>query len=157
MKRDAENSKDLMEIFIGLVQATRFCRQDEAFCEGVTFHQFLILEVLAEGSAVTMSELVVRLGVAKSTGTRLVNPLVEKKLVGRFRDEQDSRSLRLKLTARGGSVHRDVRACLRGFLNRVEAGLPARRKRAILQDVRLLIEAIQRAATSEGCCAPPSR
>ncbi len=157
MRKKAENNEDLMELFIGLVQATRFCRQDEAFCEGVTFHQFLILDILSAGSAVTMSELVERLGVAKSTGTRLVNPLVEKKLVGRFRNAQDARSLRLLPTARGREVHRDVLECLRGFLNRVEAGLPARRKSAILRDVRRFIEAIQHAATSQACCVPPSR
>ncbi|MCX6224781.1 MAG: helix-turn-helix domain-containing protein, partial [Bacteroidia bacterium] len=71
---------ELMEIFTGLSQVSRFCRQDVAFCEGVTFHQFMILDALVGKKEMQISELHKLLAVEKSTTTRLVNPLIKKGL-----------------------------------------------------------------------------
>ncbi|HRV26786.1 MAG TPA: hypothetical protein P5294_09610, partial [Smithellaceae bacterium] len=49
--------RQLLEIFTGLAQATRFLRQDEAFCEGVTFHQYLILDVILQNKELKMADL----------------------------------------------------------------------------------------------------
>ena len=72
---------ELMEIFMGLSQVTRCCRQDVAFYEGVTFHQFMILDAVAEKKEMQISDLHKLLAVEKSTTTRLVNPLIKKGLI----------------------------------------------------------------------------
>jgi hypothetical protein len=48
MKKNDEYQTKLMDVFIGLAQATRCFRQDTAFCGGVTFHQFIILNAAAK-------------------------------------------------------------------------------------------------------------
>ena len=92
---------ELMEIFVGLSQVTRCCRQDVAFCEGVTFHQFMILDALAGKKEMQISDLHKLLVVEKSTTTRLVNPLIQKGLLRREKAQHDSRAATLILTEEG--------------------------------------------------------
>ena len=89
---------ELMEIFMGLSQVTRCCRQDVAFCEGVTFHQFMILDAVAGKKEMQISDLHKLLAVEKSTTTRLVNPLIQKGLLRREKAQHDSRAATLILT-----------------------------------------------------------
>ncbi len=153
MKKDGYKEAAWLDVFIGLAQATRFCRQDEAFCEGVTFHQFMILEFLAADKGLALSELHPRLGVAKSTTTRLVAPLLAGGLVKREADSQDGRAVRLCLTHKGRKTHADVRLCLSGFVKKVADHLPSSGREKTLQAVGHFIEAIRKAAREEQCCA----
>lgn len=142
----------MLELMTGLVKATRFCRQDEAFCEGVTFHQFLILDALAPRESLPMSVLHEHLAVAKSTTTRLVGPLVKKGLVKRLKDPEDARAVRLSLTREGLHVHEDVKICISGFLDRVFDNLPACKRENTLKAVGTFIGAIQKTVRDEKCC-----
>jgi DNA-binding MarR family transcriptional regulator len=103
------NYHQLLEVFTGLAQATRCLRQDDAFCEGVTFHQFLILDVIAQNQKLKMADLHQHLGVEKSTTTRLVIPLIKKKLLQRRTDPDDLRAAYLALTKKGEEVQKNVR------------------------------------------------
>jgi len=89
-------------------QVTRCCRQDVAFCEGVTFHQFMILDAVARKKEMQISELHKLLAVEKSTTTRLVNPLIQKRLLKREKAQHDSRAATLILTEEGKKIHQKV-------------------------------------------------
>src|SRR4030042_5890002 len=108
IKKINVNYRELMEIFIGLSQGTRCCRQDEAFCEGVTFHQFMILDAVAKHKELNMADLHKHLSVEKSTTTRLVHPLIQKKLLKRETASHDSRAAKLTLTKKGEDIHSKV-------------------------------------------------
>jgi DNA-binding MarR family transcriptional regulator len=143
---------ELMEIFIGMSQVTRCCRQDVAFCEGVTFHQFMILDAIAIKNELQMSELHKYLAVEKSTTTRLVNPLIKKGLLKRQKAQHDSRAVTLTLTQEGKKIHQKVTLCLAGFFQKVKQSIPQDKKQQILESIRIFIRAIKDSAADYSCC-----
>jgi DNA-binding MarR family transcriptional regulator len=146
-----DHNADLLEIFTGMAQVTRCCRQDVAFCEGVTFHQFMILDAVAKAKGIYMADLHKLLSVEKSTTTRLVEPLVKKGLVRREKADFDSRAVKLTLTVEGKSIHKRVMKCLTDFLNRVLGNIEADKRKDVLESVRIFIEAIRCSATGCNC------
>ena len=143
---------ELMEIFMGLSQVTRCCRQDVAFCEGVTFHQFMILDAVARKKEMQISDLHKLLAVEKSTTTRLVSPLIKKGLLRREKAQHDSRAATLILTADGKKIHQKVSLCLAGFFQKVTQNIPQDKKPQILEAIRVLIGAIKNSAADYSCC-----
>ena len=143
---------ELMKIFTGLSQVTRCCRQDVAFCEGVTFHQFMILDAISIKKEMQMSELHERLAVEKSTTTRLVNPLIQKGLLRREKAQHDSRAATLILTADGKKIHRKVSLCLAGFFQKITNNIPQEKRQQILESIRVFIGAIKNSAANYSCC-----
>ncbi|MEE9913610.1 MAG: MarR family transcriptional regulator [Deltaproteobacteria bacterium] len=143
---------DFMDLLIGLSQATRCCRQDMAFCEGVTFHQYIILDAVFKSTELNISELHKILSVEKSTTTRLVNPLIQKGLLARQRSGLDSRAFVLTLTEEGRNIHQKVRLCLAEFFNKIADNLPPHRRDDILQTVQLFLAAVKNAAGVCDCC-----
>lgn len=152
MKKMAPDHDKFMDLFIGLSQATRCCRQDVAFCDGVTFHQFVILDAVAKNNELNISDLHGILSVEKSTTTRLVNPLIQKGLVTRQRSHHDSRAFVLTLTEYGRNTHHNVHLCLEAFFNKIACNLPAGKNDDILQTVHIFINAIKNAAGICDCC-----
>jgi DNA-binding MarR family transcriptional regulator len=152
MKKTLLNHDEFINMFIGLSQAARCCRQDTAFCEGVTFHQFVILDAVVKKRGLNISDLHRILSVEKSTTTRLVNPLIQKGLLTKEKSSLDSRAFVLTLTKDGSIVHRNVHTCLDDFFNKVAGNLPVGRKNEVLQTVQIFIDAIKNAAGACGCC-----
>jgi DNA-binding MarR family transcriptional regulator len=146
-----DQNTELMEIFTGLSQVTRCCRNDVAFCEGVTFHQFMILDAIAGKKEMQISELHKILAVEKSTTTRLVNPLIQKGLLMREKSQHDSRAATLILTRGGKKIHQKVSLCLAGFFQKVTQNIPQDKKPQILEAVRFFIAAIKN-STEDYCC-----
>jgi DNA-binding MarR family transcriptional regulator len=143
---------EMMEIFMGLSQVTRCCRQDVAFCEGVTFHQFMILDALAIKKEMQISELHKLLAVEKSTTTRLVNPLIQKGLLRREKAQHDSRAATLILTEEGKKIHQKVSLCLSGFFLKVTKNIPREKSDQTLESIRVFIKAIKDSAAEYSCC-----
>lgn len=151
-KRAKESNENLMEILGGLSQVMRYCCRDEAFCEGVTFHQFMILAAVNKEKEMYMSDLHNILSVEKSTTTRLVNPLIKKGLVRRETAAHDSRVARLTLTGAGRETHRKVQLCLENFSRKVLGNISADKRIEVLESVKIFIAAIKNSANGCGCC-----
>jgi len=147
-----ENTEELMEVLGGLSQVLRCCCRDEAFCEGVTFHQFMILDAVAKEKELHMADLHKLLSVEKSTTTRLVNPLIKKGLLRRETAVHDSRAAKLTLTKKGRETHKKVLMCLTDFFQRVLGNLPAKKRTDVLESVKIFITAIKNSANGCGCC-----
>jgi DNA-binding MarR family transcriptional regulator len=145
-----EKNKELLDVLGGLSQVLRFCCRDEAFCEGVTFHQFLILSAVAEEKELYMADLHKLLSVEKSTTTRLVNPLVKKGLLLRSKADNDSRAVKLTLTGAGRETHKNVEVCLNNFFLKVMGNIPAKKRPDVLKSVKIFISAIKNSVN--GCC-----
>jgi DNA-binding MarR family transcriptional regulator len=152
MKKDTLNHDHFMDLFIGLSQATRCCRQDTAFCEGVTFHQFIILDAVMKNKELNISDLHKILSVEKSTTTRLLNPLIQKGLLTRQKSSLDSRAFVLALTKEGRDIHRNVQICLADFFNKITGNLPTGKSDDILQAVQFFITAVRNSAGTCDCC-----
>ena len=152
MKKNNDLHTEFIDILIGLTQATRCCRQDTAFCDGVTFHQFIILDAAAKNKELRISDLHSFLAVEKSTTTRLLNPLLAKGLLAKDKSASDSRAFVLALTREGRQTHRRVETCLTDFFNKVAGNLPAGQEENILANVRVLVNAIKNASGTCNCC-----
>ena len=151
IRMNSQNA-ELMEIFIGMAQVTRYCKQDVAFCEGVTFHQFMILDAVARKKELNLADLHKLLAVEKSTTTRLVNPLIQKGLLKREKAQHDSRAITLILTEDGKKTHREVSLCLAGFFQKVTQNIPQDKKGQILENILVFIKAIKNSAADYSCC-----
>ena len=147
-----DQNNELMEIFIGMSQVTRCCRQDVAFCEGVTFHQFMILDAIVRKKELNLADLHKLLAVEKSTTTRLVNPLIQKGLLKREQAQHDSRAITLLLTEDGKKTHQKVSLCLADFFQKVTQNIPQDKKAQILEAIRIFIQVIKNSATDYSCC-----
>lgn len=143
---------ELMNIFMGMAQVTRCCRQDAAFCEGVTFHQFMILDAVAQSRELPLTDLHTILAVEKSTTTRLVNPLIQKGLLRRDKAIHDSRAVTLFLTEQGRKVHQNVLLCLDGFFEKITKNIAEEKRADVLEATRIFIEAIKNSAAGCNCC-----
>ena len=141
-----------MEIFMGMAQVTRCCRQDVAFCEDVTFHQFMILDAVAKKEELPMNDLHTILAVEKSTTTRLVNPLIAKGLLRRDKSRSDSRAVTLFLTPEGKKIHESVALCLTGFFQKITNNIPKEKRTDVLESIRIFINAIRHSAAGYTCC-----
>ena len=147
-----ENCSELMNVFSGLSQVMRCCFRDEAFCEGVTFHQFMILDTVAKTKELNMADLHQILSVQKSTTTRLVNPLLKKGLLCRDKADHDSRAVKLTLTREGIETHKKVWLCLMDFYQRVTDNIPEKKKAEVLECVNIFITAIKNSSGECSCC-----
>lgn len=152
LKRTKEHDSGLMEIMAGMTQVMRCCCRDEAFCEGVTFHQFMILDAVAKAKELHMADLHDMLFVEKSTTTRLVTPLIKKGLMRREKASHDSRAVKLTLTIEGKKTHKKVHACMADFFQRVLGNIPVKQRSDVLESVKFFIAAIKNSANGCDCC-----
>ncbi len=149
--------RELLSLITDLARLARIFQQDQAFCEGVTFTQFLILDAVTEsGGQLALSRLHTLLEVDKSTTTRLVAPLVARELVTKRRSPDDGRAWELVMTAQGREVTAGVWACLRGTVAAIEARIPDGERAEVLGGVRSFLAAL-RAALINGECSPEGK
>jgi len=144
--------REIFEIIMGLSREIRCCSRDEAICQNVTFHQFIILDAVAKKAGLDLADLHRILSVEKSTTTRLVNPLLQKGLLKRDKAEHDSRAVKLTLTEEGKETHRRVWMCLGGFFKNITRNIPEDRQEKVLDAVKLFTEAMRKAAVECRCC-----
>jgi DNA-binding MarR family transcriptional regulator len=135
--------REILSIMAELSKAVRCCRQDEVFCEDVTYTQFVILDAVARNHTLNMASLHDALSVDKSTTTRLVAPLIKRNLIVRDKADHDSRAATLKLTEEGSEVHGKVWQCLLSFIRAVRNEIPEEKREEVLEGVRMFLTAMQ--------------
>jgi DNA-binding MarR family transcriptional regulator len=135
-----------------MTKATRCCHQDEMFCQGVTYTQFVILDHIARQGVLKLTDLHGLLAVEKSTSTRLIQPLVEQGLVLKNASPTDSRAINLKLSDKGIGVHKEFWSCLKGFLDKVANEIPADIREDVINHVIMFNQAIMNVFNKDNCC-----
>jgi DNA-binding MarR family transcriptional regulator len=76
---------------------------DKVEAEGVSVSQWVVMRVLYDGHDMTLNETAEAVGVDNSSLSRMVERLVQKRLVDR-RDGKDRRSVSLALTSKGNKL-----------------------------------------------------
>lgn len=147
----SKDNHDIFSLISGLSRAIRCCQQEAAFCENVTFSQFLILDAVAKNGKLGLTKLHNILSVDKSTTTRLVSPLVKQGLILRERSKRDSRAINLVLTKEGELVRDRVWDCLSDFFDSIQLKIPKKRRKDVFESVKIFIDAMQDACTPTQC------
>ncbi len=123
-------------------------RRSEAFFQpfGLTGAQFNILNLLAfhEGR-MDQAALVGQLLVGKSSISIVINRMVRDGLITREEHAKDRRQVVLVLTAKGRALWRKVSPRYEAGVNETLGALPALRRRAFLDDLKLLHKSLSRA------------
>ena len=108
---------------------------------GLTYPQYLVMLVLWEGKARSVSELGARLGLDSGTLTPLLKRMAEAKLVERRRDADDERVIHVSLTPAGAKLQDRAKhvplelVCRAGFVPTSEGFAELARLRDSLQDL----------------------
>ncbi|HEY5639200.1 MAG TPA: MarR family transcriptional regulator [Dehalococcoidia bacterium] len=116
---------------------------------GLTMTQVRVLYTLQIEDRLTAGELAERLNVRPSTVTRIVDRLVQNKLVARDVDESDRRLVRHRLTKKGASVFRELQSMGRERLARVFDQLDDGQVKRVVEALRDLNEAVETVASEE--------
>ncbi|GLS17089.1 transcriptional regulator [Labrys miyagiensis] len=107
---------------------------------GLTYPQYLVLNVLWEEDDQTITGIATRLDLESSTITPLVKRLEQAGLVSRNRNPQDERQVRVLLTARGGAIRAETRALAEALYKKAEAaGMTVE----VLADLNLRVTALR--------------
>ncbi len=126
------------------------CDQVCLVYHGVTASQgYTLLELPLEGSA-TMNQITEALGIASSTMTRTIDPLVAKELVYRAVDEADRRIVRVGLTSQGLKIRKSIEESLQNFFMMVLDKIQEDDKAAVLSSMEQVTTAFTKSL--EVCC-----
>lgn len=130
-----------------LVRRLRVLERREVSCCGVPFAQSMVLQVLHREKRQRMSRLADEVGVAQSTATRLVEPLVKEGLVERSPASDDRRAVEVGLTTGGREMADQLadgsRRCCEGMLERIPEG----KRDQVIESLELLTRA------ADECCS----
>lgn len=117
---------------------------------GVTASQGYTLLSLPQEGHLSMNELSEAMGITCSTMTRIVDPLVNKKLVQRKTDDEDRRIVRVSLTGQGQELRLTLERELQDLFKYVLGGIQEDEFQNILYCIGKVNTAIAKAC--KDCC-----
>ena len=140
---------DLREALRRLFRRMGFMERDEARCCSMSLSRCQVLVEVGRGAPLSPGELSSRMGLEKSTVSRLVDGLVEDGLVGRKESPEDRRYLVLELSGEGRELFLDIERRMDAFVGEAWERVPEARRQGVLESLRILEEAF-RAKCCEG-------
>lgn len=150
LERDARAVHRALSELIRIVQ---FRDRDVICCHDISVSQCYALQTMALRGPLTLNELVAALYLDKSTGSRLVEALVNKGYVTRQPHPEDGRAVLLEPTAEGRRLYRRIEADLLEEARRVLADIdPDLRAALVPLLTRLVRSAGERIESRAGRC-----
>jgi DNA-binding MarR family transcriptional regulator len=108
----------------------------------VTLPQYRALVVLASRGPQRVVDISSELGVTASTGTRMCDRLVRKRLIRRYRTPTDRREVRLTLTPTGRALVKEVTLRRRDELTSVVTQIPLTWRKPVTAALRAVAAAV---------------
>lgn len=141
---------DIQRLTYDLVRYNAIC--DRVCVEelGVTASQGYILLALPETDSITMNDLSLRMKLANSTMTRMVDQLVQKKMVTRGADSDDRRIVRVRLTKQGQDVQVRLKKTMQDLFAQILKDIPTGEREQIVHSLETLKRSIVN--TLKDCC-----
>lgn len=136
-----------------LMKSMRLFHEGAVLCEGLTFTQFVILDHIAEHQRLALFHLHELLAVEKSTTTRLLDPLVKRKLILKSKSVEDRRAFDLALTAEGQRVWQSTWQCFNDSVVQLIQTIPDRDRPVVLQGLTGFVAALKRCCDPDACCS----
>jgi DNA-binding MarR family transcriptional regulator len=141
---------EIQQLTYDLVHYYGICDRVTIQQMGVTASQGYILLALPEMDSISMNDLSIKMRVANSTMTRMVDQLVQKGKVNRATDNQDRRIVLIHLTEQGRDVRTKLKNSLQDFFSQVLGDLPEDQRGEILHGLETLNRSILK--TLKSCC-----
>ncbi len=142
MKHEA--SLDLQGQLIGLIRAFGLHRLEQTPCgQPVAVTEAHALMELSIEEPLSQSELVQRLGLEKSSVSRLVRILEKRDWIVRSRHESDRRVVQILLTSAGQQAADELAAARRKKFDRVMSAIPKAQRDRVCESLDILLEAIR--------------
>ena len=139
---------DLQEALSELVQACQFRDRKATYRHGISVTQCYALSSVVAHWPMPLNKLAAELYLDKSTTSRVVDSLVEKRYVRRARDPEDARALSIEPTEKGIALHSRIqRDLLKETRNLIADDSPAARRATI----RLVARLARLASKKFGC------
>ncbi len=130
--------------FLGrLTRLSHVASRDDAICCGVTVSQCHILLSLWEAGKTTMQSLSHRLGIAPSTLTRNIEPLVTNGWILRERADDDRRRVVVELSSEGQEKANELKSVQLETCQRLLGSLPAPERETVLGAMGALLTAME--------------
>jgi DNA-binding MarR family transcriptional regulator len=143
-----ETSERLGELCTALVRRLRLLERTELSCCGIPMSQAMVLQTLeARPEGQKMSEIADALGVAQSTATRLVEPLVREDRVERRAAPDDGRAVIVQLTDRGRRAANELSALSNRWCQAILQRIPTDQQQSVITALETVVGAVN------DCCA----
>lgn len=137
------NSDLLRDLVRALEKNIGALEKSELFCCGVTVGQcYAVLEIGLAGE-ISLIDLANLLNLDKSTMSRTVNNLVNRKLVDRYTDSDNRRYVKLILTEQGRVVFDKINATFDLYLNNVFETISESKREQVTESIEILIGALK--------------
>ena len=138
--------------FLGrLTRLSNVTSREDAICCGVTVSQCHILLRLWEAGETTMQALSNRLGIAPSTLTRNIEPLVTRRWIRRERAENDRRRVVVRLNSEGREKAAQLKSVQIESSRRLLESMPTTERQTVLASMNMFITVLER-EVNERCC-----
>ena len=143
-----ERGQRLGELCAELVRRLRLLERSEMACCGVPMSQAMVLQTLqGEEDGQRMSEVAEALGVAQSTATRLVEPLVDQEMVKRQPAPDDGRAVVVLLTPEGRRTAAELARLADRWSQGVLQRIPGNEHESVIAALETVVAAVN------DCCA----
>ena len=146
-----DHAGQLFVLLQELLRAYQFRDVEEICSQGVTLTECHILDILSIREAVGVNGVAASLGLDKSTASRAIRTLEEKKLVRKKANRTDRRALAVELTAAGKRRHAAIVAESVDRYARVLSSVPAAEREQIVERFRALVSLLGRGRGVEPC------
>ena len=134
---------NMAEFLERLTRLAGISSREDAICCGVTVSQCHILLSLWEAGKTTMQSLSHRLGIAPSTLTRNIEPLVTNGWILRERADDDRRRVVVELSSEGQEKANELKSVQLETCQRLLEGLPAPERETVLGAMGALLTALE--------------
>jgi len=146
------NAASLREALRRLFRKMGFMERDEARCCSMSVSRCQVLVEIGRGAPLSLVDLSARMGLEKSTVSRLVDGLVMDGLAERSESDLDRRYQRIELSGEGRNLYRDIEDRMNALVAEAWARVPKDRREGVLESLRVLEEAF-----CEKCCEREER
>ncbi len=131
---------------VQLVRSLGLHKPDETPCgQPISVAEAHALLEISREPGLTQNGLAQRLGLEKSTVSRIAAMLEGRSWVRRVRDERDARFVRLHLTQHGIKANARIAESRRAKFERIFSAIPASRRHSIVESLSLLLEVTREA------------
>jgi DNA-binding MarR family transcriptional regulator len=117
--------------------------REEARCCAMSLSRCQVLVEIGRGAPLSLVELAGKLGLEKSTVSRLVDALVDEGLVERAESADDRRYVALGLTAEGKELFLDIETRMNVLVEEAWERVPPDRREGVLESLEILADAFR--------------